>query len=80
MGGVPNDLLLQALLGPPRQYWEALGRFVSLFSLVEENMQVALWRCVGVKAPVAPAIFSGTRVDAASGYSLKFRRSTRPVR
>jgi hypothetical protein len=63
-----HDLLVQALVGPPRQYWEALGRFVSVFSLVEENMQVALWRCVGVKAPVAPAIFSGTRVDAASGY------------
>jgi hypothetical protein len=63
-----GDLLLQALIGPPRQYWQALGGFVSMFSLVEENMQAALWRCVGVGAPVAPAIFSGTRIDAAMGY------------
>lgn len=63
-----DDLLTQALMGPPRQYWEALGNFVSMFSLVEENMQIALWRCARVKSPIAPAIFSGTRVDAASSY------------
>lgn len=65
---MPNDLLLQALIGPPTAYWEALGRFVSLYSMVEESMQAALWRCAGVKPPVAPAIFSGTRAKAASEY------------
>lgn len=36
--------------------------------MVEESMQAALWRCVGIKAPVAPAIFSGSRAEAASQY------------
>jgi len=36
--------------------------------VVEENTQVALWRCVGVKAPLAPAIFSGTRIETATSY------------
>jgi hypothetical protein len=65
---MPNDLLLEALVGPPRRYWEALGRFITMFSVVEENVQLALWRAAGVKPPVAPAIFSGTRIEAATGH------------
>src|SRR5215217_3261382 len=61
--------LIEILEGSdPSKYYDAVGRFVSMFSTVEEYMQRALWRCSGIAAPIAPAIFSGTRVDAASGY------------
>lgn len=50
------------------EYWKALGRFVSTFSLVENRMQITLWRIAGIKPPVAPAIFSGTRAKAAGEF------------
>jgi hypothetical protein len=48
-------------------YWQALGRFVSQFASLEKTMQVALWKFAKVPPPVAPAIFSGVRIDAATG-------------
>lgn len=49
-----------------RDYWECLGRFVDFFSLVENHMQIALRRFSGVQASIAPCIFSGTRIEAAT--------------
>lgn len=49
-----------------RDYWECLGRFVDLFSLVENHMQIALRRFSGVQASIAPCIFSGTRIEVAT--------------
>src|SRR5215207_9628422 len=61
--------LAEALITPDvHSYWEALGRFVSTFSLVEANMQMALWQVVGVREPIAKAIFSGTRVEVAMSH------------
>jgi hypothetical protein len=36
--------------------------------MVEADMQHALWRTAGVKSPIEPAIFSGTRIDAAASF------------
>jgi len=43
----------------------ALGRFVSIFSMVETNLQTYVWGFAGVPAPTAQAIFSGIRVKGA---------------
>jgi hypothetical protein len=64
-----TKLFAKALIGDEApKYWEALGRFVATFALVEQNMQMTLWQVVGVKPPTAQAIFSGTRVKPASDY------------
>lgn len=44
-------------------YYTALGNFVNNFSQVETTLQHTLWMVSGVKADVAPAIFSGLRVE-----------------
>jgi hypothetical protein len=49
-------------------YLIALGRFVSLFSQIEANLQSALWRFAKVPTPTAQAIFSGIRTDGAMQY------------
>jgi len=64
---LPSDL---------RQYVEALGQFVTMFSMVESRMQIALWRLAGVSPPLAPAIFSGTRMDAAIQHIKRISEAT----
>jgi len=47
------------------EYFFALGRFISLFAETEATVQEVLWHFAGVKSPVAPALFSGVRVEDA---------------
>lgn len=56
---------LDALYKKTDAYNLALGRFISVFSQVETELQGYLWKFAGVPAPTAQAIFSGVRVDAA---------------
>jgi hypothetical protein len=58
------------------QYWEALGRFVDTFSMVENNMQLTLWHFSKVKWPIAQAVFSGVRIDAGSNYVRRIAEAT----
>jgi hypothetical protein len=68
----------EVMTGPPDQqewleayykktdaYNLALGRFVSIFSMVECCLQTYLWHFAGISKPTAQAVFSGIRVDGA---------------
>src|SRR5689334_14321562 len=44
-------------------YYSALGRFVSDFSRIETTLQRTLWIAAGVSDNVAPAVFSGLKVE-----------------
>jgi hypothetical protein len=59
-----------------RGYFEALGQFVTYFSMVESTMQKTLWFFAGVAPPIAPAIFSGTRIEAASSNIKRIADAT----
>jgi hypothetical protein len=49
-----------------QEYWASLGEFVSTFSIVEVNMQQALWEFAGLSRPLALALLAGsTRIDSA---------------
>lgn len=50
------------------QYHRALGAFVSQFAAVESGMHIALRISCGIGQPLAAAIFSGTRTEAAASY------------
>ena len=63
--------LADLLSGDHRTYdrfYAALGRFVAEFSDVEAYLQTVMWRAAGVKPPVAPAVFSGVRIDQAISF------------
>ncbi len=53
---------------PPREagYWEALGRFIEAYAEIEHVISSTLWSFAKVSPPIAQAIFSGTRADAAT--------------
>lgn len=62
----PNDALVEILQRPLKPYWQALGQFISGFSLLEVNMQLALWTFAHLSKPMARALLAGsTRIDAA---------------
>lgn len=66
----PYSQIVAALTEAPEpnvQYWQALGRFIEMFSLVESVMQFALWNYARTPVPTARAIFSGVRVKEAMG-------------
>lgn len=46
-------------------YMLALGQFVSAFSQAEAHLAAFLWKAAGIDPPVAQAVFSGIRTDAA---------------
>jgi hypothetical protein len=46
-------------------YWQSLGRFISVYSKLEANLQTALWHFSGTPPEIARSVFSGTRVDQA---------------
>jgi hypothetical protein len=46
-------------------YWLALGQFVHEFAVIELFMGLLLMQVSGVKPPIAAAVFSGVRADAA---------------
>jgi hypothetical protein len=47
------------------KYYRAVGHIIDLFASTEDMLVTELARLCGVSDPVAQAIFSGTRVDAA---------------
>jgi hypothetical protein len=49
-------------------YYGALGKFVTRFSQVETFLQQTLWSAARVDIPVAPAIFSGLKVEGCLQY------------
>lgn len=49
-----------------REYFAALGEFVHEFAHVERMTLALLWQMAGLTVPVARAILSGVRADAAS--------------
>ena len=51
-----------------RDYWEALGKFISLFSNVELALASTIWTITTLKPPTAKALFPGIRVH--DGISL----------
>lgn len=62
-----TDQLLPFLIPTEtREYWTALGEFVHTFSMVEVNMQCALWEFAGLSRALAIAFLAGsTRIDSA---------------
>jgi hypothetical protein len=67
------EALLQFLTPQHTQeYWASLGEFVSTFSIVEVNMQLALWEFAGLSRPLAIALLAGsTRIDSAINLMSK---------
>jgi hypothetical protein len=47
------------------KYYIALGEFVHAYSDVELELQRSLWHAAKVKEPIAQAVFSGVRTEAA---------------
>src|SRR5438128_12465077 len=53
-------------------YYQALGEFVSSFSQLEINLQLALWQFAKLSKPIARALLSGsTRINEAMNQILK---------
>ncbi len=48
-----------------RRFLEALGWFVFMFSIIEQQVQNTLWHFTKVDPIIARCILSGTRIDAA---------------
>jgi hypothetical protein len=49
-----------------RKYWESVGQFVSTYSSLEVNMQLASWTFAELSNPMARVLLGGsTRIDAA---------------
>jgi hypothetical protein len=59
------------------RYLLALGRFISAFSQAEGAVQLAFWELAGVSSPIAQAVFSGVRVDAASSFIARIAAAKR---
>lgn len=51
--------------GPDPNYWRALGQFIEAFSTCEAVVFDVLAFHAGVSIPIAKAVFSGIRMDAA---------------
>jgi hypothetical protein len=56
-------------------YWRALGRFVTMFAQTEVLLQQALWTLADTPAPIAKAVFSGTRGDTAMSFIRRLAES-----
>jgi hypothetical protein len=54
-------------IGSFREYHQALGEFISVFSEVETNLISAFWHLAGVKPPIAQAILTGHKVEGVIG-------------
>jgi hypothetical protein len=49
-------------------YYDALGRFVTAFSMVETTLLRVLWKLAHLEAPYAQAVLSGVRIEGSMGY------------
>jgi hypothetical protein len=54
-------------IGSFREYHQALGEFISVFSEVETNLISAFWHLAGVKPPIAQAVLTGHKVEGVIG-------------
>jgi hypothetical protein len=59
---------LPAFFKKTSAYYEALGKFVSRFSQVETFLQQTVWSAARVRVPIAPAIFSGIKIEGCLQY------------
>ena len=57
-------------------YFYLLGYFVSVFAIAEGKVARLLWALAGVEPPVAQAVFSGVRMDAAIGQITRILDAT----
>jgi hypothetical protein len=60
-----------------REYWEALGRFVEGYAELEQAMSGLLWNLTKISTPIARAVFSGVRAEAASQYINRIFEATK---
>ena len=59
-----------------REYYEALGRFVDMFSRVEAAATLTLWHYAKTSPEIAKVIFAGTRVDLGSKFIKQIAAAT----
>jgi hypothetical protein len=67
---------LPSFLKKTTTYYEELGRFVARFSHVEVFLQQTLWNAARVEIPVAPAIFSGLKIEGCLQYLKRIADAT----
>jgi hypothetical protein len=58
------------------EYYEALGRFVDVFSRVEAAVTLTLWHYAKAPPEIAKVVFSGTKVDVGSQYIKQIASAT----
>jgi hypothetical protein len=59
-----------------REYYEALGRFVDMFSRVEAAATLTLWHYAKTSSEIAKVIFAGTRVESGSTFIKQLAAAT----
>lgn len=59
-----------------REYYEALGRFVDIFSRVEAAIALTLWHYAKTTPEISKVVFAGTRVDLGSTYIKQMTKAT----
>lgn len=59
-----------------RRFLQAVGWFVTMFSIIENQVHAALWHFAGINPVIASCILSGTRIDAALGYLKRIAEAT----
>jgi hypothetical protein len=57
-------------------YYEALGRFVDMFSRVETLVTLTLWHYAKTSPEIAKVIFAGARMDISSTYIKQLAEAT----
>jgi len=58
------------------EYYEALGRFVDMFSRVEAAITLTLWHYAKTSPEIAKVIFAGARVESGSTYIKQLAAAT----
>jgi hypothetical protein len=59
-----------------RAYYEALGRFIDIFTRVETAITLTLWAYAKTKPNIAKVIFAGTKIDVGSSYIKQLAEMT----
>jgi len=57
-------------------YYEALGRFVDMFSRIETAVTLTLWAYAGTAPAIAKTILPGVRIDVGSKFIKELAKST----
>jgi hypothetical protein len=58
------------------EYYEALGRFVDMFSRVEAAVTLTLWHYAKTEPAISKVIFAGARVENSSTYIKQIATAT----